>query len=201
MNPTQAAERVGRHLRELSRVAEASLGHAEQVAAIAAGAEEALRAGGTLFFCGNGGSAADAQHLAAEYVVRFARNRSALPAIALTVDTSVLTAAGNDFGFEHVFARQVEALGRPGDLLFLHSTSGQSPNLVAAARAARARGLKTVAFLARDGGALIEQVDDAVVVPTEITAHAQEVHLAVGHAICDLVDEAFSQNPRSGSGS
>jgi D-sedoheptulose 7-phosphate isomerase len=201
MNPTQAAERVGRHLRELSRVAEASLGHAEQVAAIAAGAEEALRAGGTLFFCGNGGSAADAQHLAAEYVVRFARNRSALPAIALTVDTSVLTAAGNDFGFEHVFARQVEALGRPGDLLFLHSTSGQSPNLVAAARAARARGLKTVAFLARDGGALIAEVDDAVVVPTEITAHAQEVHLALGHAICDLVDEAFSHNPRSESGS
>ena len=201
MNPTQAAERVGRHLRELSRVAEASLGHAEQVAAIAAGAEEALRAGGTLFFCGNGGSAADAQHLAAEYVVRFARNRSALPAIALTVDTSVLTAAGNDFGFEHVFARQVDALGRRGDLLFLHSTSGQSPNLVAAARAARARGLKTVAFLARDGGALLGEVDEAVVVPTEITAHAQEVHLALGHAICDLVDEAFSQNPLSESGS
>ena len=201
MNPTQAAERVGRHLRELSRVAEASLGHAEQVAAIAAGAEEALRAGGTLFFCGNGGSAADAQHLAAEYVVRFARNRSALPAIALPVDTSVLTAAGNDFGFEHVFARQVDALGRRGDLLFLHSTSGQSPNLVAAARAARARGLKTVAFLARDGGALLGEVDEAVVVPTEITAHAQEVHLALGHAICDLVDEAFSQNPLSESGS
>lgn len=199
MNPTQAAERVARHLRELSRVAEASLGHAEQVAVIASGAEQTLRAGGTLFFCGNGGSAADAQHLAAEYVVRFARNRSALPAIALTVDTSVLTAAGNDFGFEHVFARQVDALGRPGDLLFLHSTSGQSPNLVAAARAARARGLKTVAFLARDGGALIAEVDETVVVPTEITAHAQEVHLALGHAICDLVDEAFCQNPTSAS--
>lgn len=201
MNPTQAAERVARHLRELSHVAEASLGHVGQVAAIAAGAERALRAGGTLFFCGNGGSAADAQHLAAEYVVRFARNRSALPAIALTVDTSVLTAAGNDFGFEQVFARQVEALGRPGDVLFLHSTSGQSPNLVAAARAARARGLKTVAFLARDGGALLTEVDEAVVVPTEVTAHAQEVHLALGHAICDLVDEAFSENPLSTSGS
>ena len=97
-----------------------------------------VTAGGTLFFCGNGGSAADAQHLATEYVVRYMRNRRAYPAIALTTDTSLLTAAGNDLGFDHIFARQVEALARPGDLLIIHSTSGNSPNVLRAAEAARA---------------------------------------------------------------
>ena len=113
-----------------------------------------VSAGGTLFFCGNGGSAADAQHLATEYVVRYMRNRRAYPAIALTTDTSLLTAAGNDFGFDHIFARQVEALARPGDLLIIHSTSGNSPNVLRAAEAARAKGVKVLAFSARDGGAL-----------------------------------------------
>ena len=115
---------------------------------------ETVRAGGTLFFCGNGGSAADAQHMATEYVVRYMRNRRAYPAIALTTDTSLLTAAGNDFGFEHVFSRQVEALARPGDLLIIHSTSGNSPNVLRAAEAAREKGVTVLAFSARDGGAL-----------------------------------------------
>ena len=109
---------------------------------------------GTLFFCGNGGSAADAQHMATEYVVRYMRDRKAYPAIALTTDTSLLTAAGNDLGFEQIFARQVEALAKPGDLLIIHSTSGNSPNVLAAARAARERGIAVLAFSARDGGAL-----------------------------------------------
>ncbi len=153
---------------------------------------ETLAADGTLLFCGNGGSAADAQHLAAEYVIRFRRNRGPLRAVALTTDSSILTAGGNDLGFEEVFARQVEALGRPGDLLFVHSTSGESENLIRAARAARRAGLRTVALLAKGGGRLKDVVDVAVIVPTENTARAQELHLAIGHAVCDRVDETLS---------
>jgi D-sedoheptulose 7-phosphate isomerase len=158
---------------------------------IASAAERTIRVldgGGKLLFCGNGGSAADAQHLATEYVVRFATDRPALPAIALTTDTSLLTAASNDYGFARVFARQVEALGREGDLLFLHSTSGRSTNLLEAARAARTGGVQTIALLARDGGPLRELVDLAIVIPTEDGAHAQELHLAIGHAICHRVE-------------
>ncbi|HUF14132.1 MAG TPA: SIS domain-containing protein [Longimicrobiales bacterium] len=148
-----------------------------------------FEAGGKLLFCGNGGSAADAQHLAAEYVVRFRRHGRALPAIALTTDTSLLTAAANDLGFEQVFARQVEALAQAGDVLFVHSTSGESKNLIAAARTARERGVHTIALLARGGGALAAEVDRALVVPTDSGAHAQELHLALGHAVCDIVEE------------
>jgi D-sedoheptulose 7-phosphate isomerase len=165
--------------------------HAEEITAFAGRCLAALRAGGKLLFCGNGGCAADAQHLAAEYVVRFARARRPLPALALTTDTSVLTAGGNDFGFDTVFARQVEALARPGDLLILHSTSGESENLLAAADAARAAGAGTVAVLARGGGRLRERVDLAVIVPTDVTARAQELHLAIGHLVCEVVDRAF----------
>src|SRR3954466_617101 len=129
--------------------------------------EDTVRAGGTLFFCGNGGSAADAQHMATEYVVRYMRNRRAYPAVALTTDTSLLTAAGNDFGFEHVFARQIEALAKPGDLLIIHSTSGSSPNVLRAAEAARAKGVPVLALLARDGGALRQLATHSVVVPTD----------------------------------
>lgn len=190
---------VREHLLSLARTAEEAAGTlAADVARAADMARSALEGGGTLFFCGNGGSAADAQHLAAEYVVRFARTRRALPAVALTVDTSILTAGGNDLGFDQVFARQVEALGRAGDVLFLHSTSGRSPNLLHAAAAARERGLVTVAFLARDGGPLRERVDLAVVVPTEVTATAQEIHLALGHAVCELVDRAFADGEAAG---
>ncbi|MCU0649524.1 MAG: SIS domain-containing protein [Gemmatimonadaceae bacterium] len=143
---------------------------------------------GTLLFCGNGGSAADAQHLATEYVVRFMRARAAYSAIALTTDSSALTAIGNDFGFDQLFARQVEAIGRPGDLLMLHSTSGNSPNLVAAVHAARARSIPTLGFLAKGGGALASLVDHAVIVPTDRTDRAQELHLCIQHAICDRID-------------
>jgi D-sedoheptulose 7-phosphate isomerase len=144
--------------------------------------------GGTLFFCGNGGSAADAQHIATEYVVRFARNRRAYPAVALTTDTSLLTAAGNDFGFDSIFARQVEALARPGDLLVIHSTSGNSPNVLRAAEAARAKGVSVLAFSARDGGALRALADHNVVIPTTRTDRAQELHLCIEHIICSAVE-------------
>lgn len=195
------ADAIARHLRSLARLAADTADRLSGDVAVAADrAYQALAGGHTLFFCGNGGSAADAQHLAAEYVVRYARTRSALPAVALTVDTSVLTAAGNDLGFVEVFARQVEALAHEGDVLFLHSTSGRSPNLLRAARAARAQGVSTVALLARDGGELRSEVDLALVVPTDITAHAQEIHLALGHAICDLVDEAWSRAERKATG-
>jgi D-sedoheptulose 7-phosphate isomerase len=143
---------------------------------------------GTLFFCGNGGSAADAQHMATEYVVRYMRNRRAYPAIALTTDTSLLTAAGNDIGFEHVFARQVEALARPGDLLIIHSTSGNSPNVLRAAEAAHAAGISVLAFSARDGGALRALADHSVIIPTSRTDRAQELHLLIEHVICDVVE-------------
>jgi D-sedoheptulose 7-phosphate isomerase len=182
-------------LADLARRAAAEL-HGP-IAAIAGIAASALDAGGKLMFCGNGGSAADAQHLATEYVVRFRRQRPALPAIALTTDTSLLTAAANDLGFERVFARQVEALGRPGDVLFLHTTSGQSPNLLAAADAARARGVVTVGMLARDGGALRDRVDHALVMPTDNGAHAQELHLAIGHIICDVIEERLAIQPEA----
>src|SRR6476661_3431157 len=147
--------------------------------------------GGTLFFCGNGGSAADAQHMATEYVVRYMRNRRAYPAIALTTDTSLLTAAGNDIGFENVFARQVEALARPGDLLIIHSTSGNSPNVLRAAEAARKKGVGVLAFSARDGGALKALADHNVIIPTTRTDRAQELHLCIEHVICDAVERTL----------
>jgi D-sedoheptulose 7-phosphate isomerase len=146
---------------------------------------------GTLFFCGNGGSAADAQHLATEYVVRYMRNRRAYPAIALTTDTSLLTAAGNDIGFENVFARQIEALAKPGDLLIIHSTSGNSPNVLRAAEAAHAAGVLVLAFSARDGGALRALADHSVVIPTNRTDRAQELHLCIEHIICDIVEQGL----------
>ncbi|HEX8725662.1 MAG TPA: SIS domain-containing protein [Gemmatimonadaceae bacterium] len=152
---------------------------------------ETVRGGGTLFFCGNGGSAADAQHMATEYVVRYMRNRRAYPAIALTTDTSLLTAAGNDLGFDEVFARQVEALARPGDLLVIHSTSGNSSNVLRAAEAARAAGVTVLAFSARDGGKLRALADHSVIIPTDRTDRAQELHLCVEHVICDLVERGL----------
>ena len=147
-----------------------------------------VRGGGTLFFCGNGGSAADAQHLATEYVVRYMKRRRAYPAVALTTDTSLLTAAGNDLGFEEIFARQVEALAKPGDLLIIHSTSGNSPNVLRAAEAARAKQVKVLAFAARDGGDLKRMSDHTVIVPTDRTDRAQEIHLCMEHAICEAIE-------------
>src|SRR3954471_6044985 len=146
---------------------------------------------GTLMFCGNGGSAADAQHLATEYVVRYMRSRRAYPAVALTTDTSLLTAAGNDLGFESIFARQVEALAKPGDLLIIHSTSGSSPNVLRAAEAARSRAVPVLAFSARDGGPLRDLADHSVIIPTDRTDRAQELHLCIEHIICDLVERAL----------
>ena len=186
--------RGGLHeLSELARIVAETL--EDEIAAYAELARGTIEAGGKLLFCGNGGSAADAQHLAAEYVVRLERNRRPLPALALTTDTSVLTASANDLGYDHVFARQVEALGRPGDLLVLHSTSGESENIVQAARIATKAGLSTVALLALGGGRLRSMVDVAVVVPTDRVSRAQEIHLAIGHIVCGYVEESFLEKP------
>ena len=178
------ADRVRAGLESLATLAaRVAAEQADAVAAIADRYEAVLRSGGTLFFAGNGGSAADAQHLATEYVVRYQTNRPALRAVALTTDTSLLTACANDLGFEEVFARQVEALARPGDLLSLHSTSGESPNVIRAAQAA------VVAFLGKGGGQLKELADVVLVVPSDDTARIQELHLAIEHLICDIVED------------
>jgi D-sedoheptulose 7-phosphate isomerase len=188
-----AGEAVARHMRGLAALAESVASEmAGAVSEIADDIAAALEAGGKLLFCGNGGSAADAQHLATEYVVRFRRSRRPFAAIALTTDTSLLTAAANDLGFAEVFARQIAALGVPGDLLVLHSTSGVSPNLLAAARAARTGGITSIAFLARGGGPLAALVDRALVLPTDDGAHAQELQLALGHVVCDIVEARLS---------
>jgi len=164
----------------------------EGQAAISAAADalrQALRDGRTVLVCGNGGSAADAQHFAAELVGRFTRERRAWPALALTTDSSALTAIGNDYGFDRVFSRQVEAHGQPGDVLIGISTSGGSPNVLAAVETARARGLVTIGLTGRDGGALGRAVDVHLNVPSPSTARTQEVHITLLHVLCDLVEQ------------
>jgi D-sedoheptulose 7-phosphate isomerase len=170
------------------RAAEESAGDLDRALDIV---RETVKRGGTLFFCGNGGSAADAQHLATEYVVRYAKNRRAYPAVALTTDTSLLTAAANDLGFEEIFARQVEALAKPGDLLVIHSTSGNSPNVLRAAESARGKGVQVLSFTARDGGRLRMLSDHTVVVPTDRTDRAQEIQLCMEHAICEAIEQSL----------
>jgi len=152
---------------------------------------ERLQRGGRILVCGNGGSAADAQHLAAELSGRYVKERRALAGIALTTDTSALTAIGNDYGFEQVFSRQVEAIGRPGDLLIGISTSGNSPNIIRAVASAKALGVRTLGLLGRDGGQLLDLLDDALVVPSRVTARIQEVHQMIYHFWCEALDARF----------
>lgn len=155
---------------------------------------EALKADHKLLVCGNGGSAADAQHFAAELSCRFERERPGLPAIALTVDTSALTAIGNDYSFEQLFSRQVQALGRKNDVLMAISTSGNSPNVLKAIATAHAQGLRVLAFTGRDGGKiakLLRENDVELRVPSSVTARIQEVHILLLHCLCDAIDESL----------
>lgn len=156
---------------------------------------ESLQQGGKLLWCGNGGSAADAQHLATECMVRLERERAPIPAIALTTDTSLLTAAGNDHGFETIFARQVEGLGRPGDVLVAISTSGNSLNVIRAVETAHRRGLHTLGLLGKDGGQLKAMVHLALVVPSSNTQRIQEVHITVGHILCGALERRVRSAP------
>lgn len=178
------------HLGDLGRLAAMCAGELDQpVRRYAELVKETLAAGRTVFFAGNGGSAAHAQHIATEYVVRYRPvTRRAAPALALSTDSSLVTAAGNDLGFASIFARQVEAHGRNGDLLVLVSTSGGSANLLRAAETAKRLGVRTVGLLAKGGGALGKLVDHAVIVPTDDTALAQEIQLAVDHFVCETVE-------------
>lgn len=177
------------HLAALNRLEECR----EVLTAIADAWVAALKAGNKVLFFGNGGSAADAQHLAAELVVRYRINRRALPSIALTTDTSILTAHSNDYGFETVFARQVEALAQPGDVVVGISTSGTSKNVVAGLRAAREKGCVVVSFTAQNGADCAALAHHAYCVPTPVTAFAQECHLLAGHVLCEYVEAAFKE--------
>ncbi|MBK8006559.1 MAG: D-sedoheptulose 7-phosphate isomerase [Gemmatimonadetes bacterium] len=189
-----SAEFVRRHLLASADVKRAA---AEQcagpLAEAAARVVASFQTGGKLLFCGNGGSAADCQHLAAEFTsaLNHDRPRAALPALALTTDTSFLTANANDFGFDHVFERQVEALGRRGDVLVGITTSGNSPNVLRAFEKARALGLVTVLLSGEGGGKAQLLADVAVCVPSRDTQHIQEVHIAAGHVLCALVEDAL----------
>lgn len=174
--------------------------HAAPIRAFIDALLESVQAGGTLFLAGNGGSAAECQHLAAELIVRYRRTRRPLAAVALTTDTSALTACGNDFSFTEVFARQIDALGRAGDALLLLSTSGRSENLLLAADAARRRRVAVFGLLGRDGGPLRSACDQCFVVPADDTAVIQEIHLAVIHLACEAIDGwACASDPQRGS--
>ncbi|OJX68150.1 D-sedoheptulose 7-phosphate isomerase [Magnetospirillum sp. 64-120] len=157
--------------------------------ALAAACIHSLENGGKILFFGNGGSAADAQHLAAELVVRYRANGRALAALALTTDTSILTACSNDFSYDDIFARQIEALARPGDVAIGISTSGNSPNVLKALEAARAIGCVAAAFSGRDGGKLRGLAEPLIVVPSPVTARIQEMHILIGHALCDILEQ------------
>lgn len=149
---------------------------------------EAIGAGQKILFCGNGGSASDCQHIATELTIRFKKDRPAIAALALTTDTSALTAAGNDFGFDCIFSRQVEALGKPGDVLIGFSTSGNSANVIKAFEEAKCRGITTAFLGGGTGGALVNVADVSLIVPSTVTAHIQECHIMIGHMICEGVE-------------
>jgi D-sedoheptulose 7-phosphate isomerase len=192
------AGRARELLEESARVKQALA--SESAGAIARAADivaECMGRGDKALLFGNGGSAADCQHIAAEWTGRLSRERAALPAIALTANTSELTCLGNDYGFDRVFARLIEAHGREGDVAIAISTSGNSPNVIAAVDEARARGLRTIGFCGRGGGKLAGRVELALVVPSDDTQRVQESHIAIGHVICELVDEALFPEPRS----
>jgi D-sedoheptulose 7-phosphate isomerase len=163
---------------------------ARKIADVIAGA---LRGGNKLLIAGNGGSAADAQHIAAEIVGRYKKDRPAYAAMALTTDTSALTAIGNDYGFEHVFARQVEGLGKHGDVLLALTTSGRSPNILAALKAARQQGLVTIGFTGAKGTALGASCDHLLVAPSDDTAVIQQIHMAFAHGICEVIEQTLMQ--------
>ncbi|HYO45200.1 MAG TPA: SIS domain-containing protein [Gemmatimonadota bacterium] len=183
---TRALAEAAASLGEVTKALAAHAGPALE--RVAAGCSEALEGGHKVLFAGNGGSAAQCQHLATELTCRFTDDRVAYAALALTTDTSFLTACANDYAFDEVFARQVEALGLRGDALLLFSTSGRSENVLRAARAARARGIATFAFTGRSGGPLAEACDAAVAVPSDDSARIQEAHLLLGHLLCGAIE-------------
>jgi D-sedoheptulose 7-phosphate isomerase len=189
---------VGKQLRETADILLAMATEPELLATLAnaaAACVEALKRGNKVLFAGNGGSAADAQHLAGELVSRFAYDRPGLAAFALTTDTSVLTAIGNDYGYEHLFARQLEAVGCAGDVFVGISTSGRSPNVLNALRVAREKGIVTVGMTGRTGGQMPELCDHLLRTPSDSTPRIQEGHIAMGHAICQFIEAQMFPRP------
>jgi len=163
--------------------------------AAAAACIACIRSGGKVLLAGNGGSAADAQHIAGEFVSRFEFDRPGMAAVALTTDTSILTAIGNDYGYEKLFARQVQALGRPGDVFIGYSTSGKSPNILRALETAREAGLVSIGFTGNRGGPMVELCNHLLAVPSADTPRIQEGHLILGHIVCGLVEAAIFKRP------
>jgi D-sedoheptulose 7-phosphate isomerase len=188
---------IDRHIEGHLRTIEALRAQTPAIETVGGLVLETLERGGCIFWCGNGGSAADCQHLAAELVGRFERNRRGLASVALTTDTSVLTAIANDYGFEQVFSRQLDALCRPGDLAIGISTSGTSPSVLEAMRTARNKGAATAGLSGRNGGLLKDVTDACVIVPSSNTARIQEAHILVGHMLCDMAERHLGQ-PGSG---
>jgi len=192
MQQIEAQTLVAAELKEFAQVLEVMMSHDVQaIVTIAATVTAALRAGHKVLIFGNGGSAADAQHIAAELVGRYKLLRPALPALALTTDTSALTAIGNDYGYSAVFARQVEAHARPGDVVIAISTSGNSPSVLEGVATARRQGAVTVGLTGGNGGKLCAVVDQCIIVPAHQTPHIQQAHIIIGHIVCDLVEQAL----------
>jgi D-sedoheptulose 7-phosphate isomerase len=171
---------------DVARRTEAALG--EGFARLVAACVTSLKSGGKLMLFGNGGSAADAQHLATELTIRYRKDRAALAALALTTDTSALTAAGNDLGFERIFARQIEAIGKPGDVAIAISTSGKSPNVTAALKQAKAMRIVTAALTGKGGGDLVGVAEHVLIVPSDTTARIQEMHITLGQMLCGAIE-------------
>jgi D-sedoheptulose 7-phosphate isomerase len=184
-------ERIRSEIAAVTRNFEKLLDRTDSIDAAATLMIEALRSGGKIMLCGNGGSAADAQHLAAELMGRYLRDRQPLPALALTVDTSALTAIANDYSYDDVFARQLRGIGRKGDLLVGISTSGNSGNVVKAVEAAKAMGIATIALTGEGGGRLAALADLAIRVPAQRTNAIQEMHIAIGHILCGIVEDTL----------
>ena len=188
-DPIAAHLSLSREALERAAQDAALLDTARKIASVIA---DALRAGQKLLIAGNGGSAADAQHIAAEIVGRYKKDRPAWAAIALTTDTSALTAVGNDYGFEHTFSRQVEGLGRRGDVLLAFTTSGRSPNILAALKTARQQGLVTIGFTGSKGAGMAASCDHLLVAPSDDTAVIQQIYMAFAHGICDAVEQTLT---------
>lgn len=182
----QISDHFSEHLRVIEEAAQLNL---ESIQIAARKIAASLQNGGTLFWCGNGGSAADSQHLAAELVGRFKKDRKALRSIALTTDTSVITCVANDYSYEEIFSRQLEALARAGDVLLAISTSGNSENVLAALKSAKELEVITISLLGRNGGKAKALADLPIIIPSESTARIQEAHILIGHIICDLIEQ------------
>lgn len=190
-------DRIYQHFTSHVAVVESLSQQAERMLEAAQRCSTALAAGNKVLLCGNGGSAADAQHIAAELIGRFIDDRRSLPAVALTTDTSALTAIANDYGYEQVFSRQIEGLAVPGDVLIAISTSGNSTNVNRAAVSARERQCEVIGLSGKSGGALAALCDTALVVPSDITARIQESHILIGHILCDLIEQSLFVGSRS----